>query len=170
MFCLKLFEYNLKEWNVITAECTSYPDIMFRLRPQRAAVAKNRWMCKFNIHGSVHLKNIPIYIKQDAALHSLLYLEINLHVLGGTSTHHQERIQLYLQHLVFVTPLLPLAAGSSNGVTNTRCCSRVVCAPDDGWRYHPKPVEQFPDKINCVHLHLIGYILEYIYNAQTHKR
>jgi len=106
---------------VITAECTSYPDIMFRLRPQRAAVAKNRWMCKFNIHGSVHLKNIPIYIKQDAALHSLLYLEINLHVLGGTSTHHQERIQLYLQHLVFVTPLLPLAAGSSNGVTNTRC-------------------------------------------------
>jgi len=21
----------------------------------------------------------------------------------------------------------------------------VVCAPDDGWRYHPKHVEQFPD-------------------------
>jgi hypothetical protein len=21
----------------------------------------------------------------------------------------------------------------------------VVCAPDDGWRYHPKYVEQFPD-------------------------
>jgi len=20
-----------------------------------------------------------------------------------------------------------------------------VCAPDDGWRYHPKHVEQFPD-------------------------
>jgi hypothetical protein len=30
--------------------------------------------------------------------------------LGGTSTHHQERIQLYLQHLVFVTPLLLSAA------------------------------------------------------------
>jgi hypothetical protein len=26
--------------------------------------------------------------------------------LGGTFTHHQERIQLYLQHLVFVTELL----------------------------------------------------------------
>ena len=39
-----------------------------------------------------------------------LYLEIALHVLGGTSTHHQERIQLYLQHLVFVTPLLLSAA------------------------------------------------------------
>jgi len=40
-----------------------------------------------------------------------LYLETALHVSGGTSTHHQERIQLYLQHLVFVTPSLP--AGTS---------------------------------------------------------
>jgi hypothetical protein len=39
-----------------------------------------------------------------------LYLEIALHVSGGTSTHHQERIQLYLQHLLFVTPLLLSAA------------------------------------------------------------
>jgi len=28
---------------------------------------------------------------------------------------------------------LPIAAGSSNGLTN------------DGWKYHPKHVEQFPD-------------------------
>ena len=49
-----------------------------------------------------------------------LYLETTLHVSGGTSNHHQERIQLYLQHLVFVTH-------------------------DDGWRYHSKHVEQFPD-------------------------
>jgi hypothetical protein len=35
-----------------------------------------------------------------------LFLETALHVSGGTSIHHQERIQLYLQHLVFVTPLL----------------------------------------------------------------
>jgi hypothetical protein len=63
-----------------------------------------------------------------------LYLETALHVSGGTCTQHQERIQLYLQHLVFVTPLLRkpptahsnrfqlIAADSSNGVTNTRCC------------------------------------------------
>jgi hypothetical protein len=45
------------------------------------------------------------------------YLEIALHVSGGTSTHQQERIQLYLQHLVFVTPLLlsaAIVAGSNN--------------------------------------------------------
>jgi hypothetical protein len=40
------------------------------------------------------------------------------------------------------------------------------------WRYRPKHVlvQQFPDKINCVTLHLVGYILEYSYDAQTHKR
>jgi hypothetical protein len=39
-----------------------------------------------------------------------LYLETALHVSDSTSTHHQERIQLYLQRLVFVTPLLLSAA------------------------------------------------------------
>jgi hypothetical protein len=39
-----------------------------------------------------------------------LYLENALHVSGGTSTHHQKCLQLCLQHLVFVTPLLQSAA------------------------------------------------------------
>jgi len=60
----------------------------------------------FNVHVSVHRNTILLYIQQDAALHSLFYLETALHVSGGTITHHQERKQLYLQHLVFVTPLL----------------------------------------------------------------
>jgi hypothetical protein len=54
---------------------------------------------------------IPIYyIQQDATLHGLFYLETALYVSGGTSAHHQERKQLYLQRLVFVTPLLLSAA------------------------------------------------------------
>jgi len=65
----------------------------------------------------VHYKNILIYIQQDATLHSLFYLESTLHVSGGTSTHHQERKQLYLQHLVFVTPLLQPAAIAEGGGT-----------------------------------------------------
>jgi hypothetical protein len=64
----------------------------------------------FNVHGSVHRKNIPIYIQQDATLHNLFYLETAVHVSGGTFTHHQERIQLFVQHLVFVTPVLLPAA------------------------------------------------------------
>ena len=63
-------------------------------------------------------------------LHTLLYLETALHVSGSTTTQYQERKQLYLQHLVFVRPLLlpaAIGAGSSNGVvTNTRCC-RYSC-------------------------------------------
>ena len=48
-------------------------------------------------------------IKGQKYLHSKA-LHNTLHVSGGTSTHHQERIQLYLQHLVFVTLLLLSAA------------------------------------------------------------
>ena len=90
----------------------------------------------FNVHGSVHRNNILICIQQDAALHSLFYLETALHVSGGTSIHNQERKQLYLQHLVLVTTplLLPasIAAGSSNGVTNTRYC-RYSCLRSWWW-------------------------------------
>jgi hypothetical protein len=42
----------------------------------------------------------------------IFYLETALHVSGGISAHNQERKQLYLHHLVFVTPLeLPAAIG-----------------------------------------------------------
>ena len=58
----------------------------------------------------MHHNNILVYIQQDATLHSLFYLETALHVSGGTTTHRQERKRLYLQHLVFVTPLLLSAA------------------------------------------------------------
>jgi hypothetical protein len=78
-----------------------------------------------------------------------IHLETALHVSGVTSTHHQERKQLYLQHLVVVTPLLlPTAIvevlemiwlccgwrtpGSSNSVTNTRCC-RYSCMRSWWW-------------------------------------
>jgi len=47
-----------------------------------------------------------------------LYLETALHVSGGTTTHHHERKQLYLQHLVFDRPLLlpaDIATGSRDG-------------------------------------------------------
>jgi hypothetical protein len=63
-----------------------------------------------------------------------LYLETALHVLGGTFTHHQERKQLYLQHLVFVRPLLLPAAIGQISVTVLQipdAVGTVVCAPDD---------------------------------------
>jgi hypothetical protein len=87
----------------------------------------------------MHPNNILIYIQQEATLHSLFYLRTAVHVSGGTTTHLQERKQLYLQHMVFVTPLLLSAAIVKE--------LELVCAPDDRWCYHPKHVEQFPDKL-----------------------
>jgi len=37
-------------------------------------------------------------------------------------------------------------------------------------RHQERNVERFPDKINCVTLHPVGYILKYYYNARTHER
>ena len=107
-----------------------------RLATAIARLLKNKIQWKeFNVHGSVYRNNILIYIQEDATLHSSFYLEIALHVLGDTITHHQERKQLYLQHLVFVRPLLlsaAIAADSSNGVTNTRCY-RYSCLRSWWW-------------------------------------
>ena len=84
-----------------------------------------------DVHGSVHRKYIPIYIQQDATLHSLF-----ISAVGGVR---------HPQHTQTGCNSSTIAADSSNGVTNTRCCRYVVCAPDDGWKYQPKHVEQFPD-------------------------
>jgi hypothetical protein len=57
------------------------------------------------------VKYISLYISNKMQRYTVyLYLETALHVSGCTSAHHQERLQLYLQHLVFVTPLLLSAA------------------------------------------------------------
>jgi len=101
-------------------------------------------------YASYVISSILIYIQQDAKLHTLFYLETALHISGGTSTHHQERRQLYLQHLVFVTPLLlptAIAAGSSNGVTNTRCC-RYSCLRSSWWVMVPPETCRAVSKYN----------------------
>ena len=47
----------------------------------------------------------------------------------------------------------------------------VVCAPEDGWRNHPKYVEQFPE-INklCNVASCWIYISEYTYDARKPER
>jgi hypothetical protein len=131
---------------------------------------------------------IVIYIQQDATLTHFIFLETALHVSSGMPTHHQERKQLYLQHLVFVAPLLlsaaiveelelvrhpqhtqnssnssTIAAYSSNGVTNTRCC-RYSCLRSWWWVGIPlETCRAVSKKINCVMLTLVGCILQYVY-------
>ena len=63
--------------------------VLVRQYIEHAAVhGMSNTVLQFNVHRSVHRKNILIYIQQDAMLHSLFYLETALHVSGGTTTHH----------------------------------------------------------------------------------
>jgi hypothetical protein len=75
-------------------------------------------------------KFIPIYVQQDATLHSLF-------MYGNCST-------------CFGWYLHPLSGAHTtvstvSGICHTVAVDKVVCAPDDGWRCHPKHVEQFPN-------------------------
>jgi hypothetical protein len=63
-------------------------------------------------------------------LHRLFYLETALHFSAGTTTHHQERKQMYLQHLVFVRLLLLPAA-----VEHPCCTWRSHIATDNFYAF-----------------------------------
>jgi hypothetical protein len=90
---------------------------------------------RFNVYGSVHCKYIPIYIQQDATLHSLI-------IFGNCS-------------YMFRVVLPPIIRSAYNCIYRIWYLMRqipdavytVLCAPDDGWKYHPKHVEQFPNII-----------------------
>jgi len=43
-----------------------------------------------------------------------------------------------------------IVTGTNNSWPVPDAVDTVICANDDGWRNHPKHVEQFTDKINCV--------------------
>jgi hypothetical protein len=98
-----------------------------------------------------------------------LYLETALHVSGGTSTHHQERIKLYLQHLVFVTPVL-LSAAIVEELELVYATHSTLKPVDDGWKYHPKHVEQVSDINKLCNVASCSIYIEYTYDARTHKR
>jgi hypothetical protein len=56
------------------------------------------------------------------------------------------KMQLYTIYLYLETALH--VSGRQVAVTVRQipdAVNKVVCAPDDGWSYHPKHVEQFPD-------------------------
>jgi hypothetical protein len=104
------------------SECDSETSIMRRSWPTRDYCAVNPLNAELNpICHLLILEDLTFlgpciisifqYISYKMQRYTVyLYLETVLHVSGGSSTHHQERIHLYLQHLAFVTPLLLSAA------------------------------------------------------------
>ena len=83
----------------------------------------------------MHCNNILINIQQNATLHSLFYLETALHVSGATTTHNKERKQLFLQHLVTVTPLLLSAVNRGRVGTGLS----VLWVAYVAWRFQGEP-------------------------------
>ena len=91
---------------------------------------------------------------------SSLFLWNALHVLGGSSAHHQE-LKIFIYSVGYFSTLfcyLPLSWKRSNcsisstivpcsrkGLTSTRCCIYSFWAPDNGRRNHLKHIEYFTE-------------------------
>jgi len=60
-----------------------------------------------------------------------------------------------LQHLKFKTPRMKLCEFNTDGFVHRKNILIYI------QQEHLKHVEQCPDKIDCVILHLVGYILDY---------
>jgi len=82
--------YNSGSEKVQQMDCTSLILVTSLYNEAYSLITFSLFSCKisshFNVHGSMHRKNILIYMQQDATLHSLFYLETALHVSVGTST------------------------------------------------------------------------------------
>ena len=136
---------------------------------------------QFNVQGLEHCKYIPIYIQQDATLHSL-FVTGNCSTRFGwyRSTHNCIYSIWYLSHCYCCLPLWRQVAVMVWQVPDT--VDTVVCAPDDSWR-HSKLVEQFPDTnkpcnvascwiyigINRFHFWNFMFCLLYCNDARTSK-
>jgi hypothetical protein len=117
---IEIFVYFLTKPNKLQTQCLHGRAVKNTLRPKQCFIVLNT-----NTDKSGYLTLILLMWRIGWALIVVqytrisnkiqcytvyFYLETALHVSGGTSTQRQERIQLYLQHLVFVTTLLLSAA------------------------------------------------------------
>jgi hypothetical protein len=122
---------------------------------------------RFNVHGSVHRKYILIYIQQAATLHSLFisgncstcfgryfHLSSGAHTTVSTASglcHAVTAICRYRGRVGTGLSVLWVAYATHSTLKAVTvwqipdAVDKVVCAPDDGWKYHTKHVEQFPD-------------------------
>ena len=93
----------------------------------------------FNVCGSVHPKYIPIYIQQDAPLHTL-FISGNCSTCFGwylnPSSGAHTNVSTASGICYTVTATCAIAAGSSNSVINTRC-RRYSCMRSWWWMEVP---------------------------------
>ena len=98
---------------------------------------------EFYVHGSMHRKSMSIIVQEDVTIYSL-FISVNCSTCFGWYLHPSSGV-----HITVTT-----ASGTGQN-TRYRHLPRswkswnsrvtVICTPDDGWRYHPKHVEQFAE-------------------------
>jgi len=82
-------------------------------------------------------------------------------------------VQLDINHIIFLYPHVHFISNLIMSITVWQVpdtVDTVVCAPDDGWRYHPKNVQRFPDINKLRDVAFFGYILEYTYDVRIPER
>ena len=131
------------------------------LRPHN--VIGKMWFLVFNFHGSVHRNNILIYIPTRCNITQFI-LSGNCSTGFGWYHNAPSGAQTTVSsasgicHTVAAIYRYRGRVGTGLSVLWVAYATHSTLKPTQN---HPKHVEQFPDKINCVTLQRVGHILEY---------
>ena len=133
-----------------------------------ATTRNSKWMqWIFDVHMSVYRKYISKVQPTRCNVFTIyLFLEITLHVSGGSSAYHQEHKTVHTASGIVKPILLPaaisstIAAGSSIGLTIPDAVCTVLCS----WWWAVEPPETcraiYRNKYTEKTLHLVGCTLE----------
>ena len=100
----------------------------------------NRWMWVTGMYSNIYPTRCSF--TQFIYVWKLLYM---FRVVSSPIIRSTHSCIYSIWHLSNRYCYLSLSWKSWNAVQVPDAVDTVVCAPDDGWRYHPKHVEQFPD-------------------------
>jgi hypothetical protein len=133
IYCTEFWAYRLKDVESTDRNWNTPP--INRLNAELNSICHLLVLLEVLTFMGPYILSIFQYISNKIQLYTVyLYLETALHISGGTSTHNQERIQLFysIWYLSYRYCYLPLSWKSWNrfecavGVTNTRCCKNVL--------------------------------------------
>jgi hypothetical protein len=113
----------------------------------------------------VHCNDIPVYIQQDAKLH-ILFISGNCSTCFGWYLHPSSGAHTIVSTASGICHTITAICRYQLELVWVRCGWRTPPTVHSNRWYHSKHIKQFPDKINCVMLHLVGYILEWNNNFQ----
>jgi len=95
------------------------------------------FLCSWDGESQLYVNKCPTRCN-----YTLFILSVNCSTCFGWFLQHTQHTQIGLNSPTTAT-------GSNNGWLVPDAVDTVICVPDDGWRNHPKHVQQFTDKL-CI--------------------